>query len=483
MVEGAEWIVTEVAEVDEAPAYTCISYIWGDEKMEREDNPFYPALGPAKISTHTLSSLASAIKAFQSQTPAFWIDAFCIPVYNPSKPETREEKNATLESMGYIYHKATQVAVVLANESYAAIAYMMEKIDPGRRTNPAQVDIPLSISLDPYVGMNCLENDRWISSVWTYQEVMGNGNLRFLSESAGGPPFGFEDCFNAIGIFASKHFDTMETYPRLDAFLTLGGDWMTSATNYALKIMANMDKRYTGEAKNYWYARIGALTTERTMRATKAEDKELAQKFMDVSERLGDYSFIFSAAERESIHDERGDGVPLRRWRPRPGKLPAALPEHNSGAPQKGEQLEDGSLKLEYMTVYPVASQIPGPGIVRWINSLQKESANYLKSIVLSSSELKIHEIGNECFKILQNSGFEGSADYTLVEDGLFFPQNSPLPSGTKSVLVSTVIEYSLGAPALLMHVDNYGIPSYMAGVFMGRVAAERRKGESVFLM
>jgi hypothetical protein len=403
-------------------------------------------------------------------------------VYDPSRPETREERNATLESMGYIYHKATQVAVVLANESYAAIAYMMEKIDPARRTNPVQVDIPLSIPLDPYVGMNCLENDRWISSVWTYQEVMGNGNLRFLSESAGGPPFGFEDCFNAIGIFASKHFDTMETYPRLDAFLTLGGDWMMSATNYALKIMANMDNRYTSEAKNYWYARIGALTTERTMRATKAEDKELAQKFMDVSERLGDYSFIFSAAERESIHDERADGVPLRRWRPRPGRLPTVLPEHNFGAPQRGEQLEDGSLKLEDMAVYPVESQIIGPGIIRWLNSVKEESANYLKSIDLSTPELSIHEIRSECFKILQSLGFKGSEDPVIVEDGLFFPQKTPLSGGTKSVLVSTAIVYSLGAPALLMVVDNHAVHSYMPGVFMGPVAAERKKGESILL-
>ncbi|PVF97861.1 hypothetical protein CPB86DRAFT_873785 [Serendipita vermifera] len=480
-VEGTQWTVSEVVEITNVPAYTCISYIWGDE-TEREGNPFYPALGPEKISTHTLSSLTSAIKAFQSETPAFWIDAFCIPTYDPSRPETREEKNATLESMGYIYHKATKVAVVLVNESYTAISYMLENMNRVKVSSSVQSVNSSSVTFTPTLGMDCLECDRWISSVWTYQEVMGNMYLYFLSESVGDPPLGFEKCFNAIGQFSSEHFDTLEKYPRLDAFLTLGGDWMMSSNTYALKVMANMDNRYTGEAKNYWYARIGAMTTERTTRATKAEDKELSQKFMDLCEGLGDFSFIFAAAERESEQDGRENGTPWRRWRPRAGKLPAVLPEHNTGNPQKGKLQEDGTLELYDIVIYPVGPQVLTQENIRWLVTLKKNSQFYLKSTDLSPTKLNTHNITNECFRILQTLGFKGSPDCIIVEDGFFFPQWSDPSKGSGSVLVSASITYSIGAPSLLMNVDDQGNPSYMPGIFMGQVPTSRKRDESVTL-
>jgi hypothetical protein len=482
-VEGKKWKVTEISELDDVPAYTCISYIWGGTS-ERVGNPFHPDFGPAEISSHTLSSLSAAIKTFQSQTPAFWIDAFCIPVYDKNKPETRNEKYATLESMGYIYHMATQVAVILSNESYASIAYMVDNMRLRKSVNSIQTNISFSTTFNPTLGMSCLENDRWISSVWTYQEVMGNGNLFFSPESDGGAPLRFIDCFNAIGLFASKHFDILKkAYPLLDAFLVLGGDWMMGAENYALKIMANLDRRRENEEKNYWYARISALTTEKTKQATRAADKDLAQKFMDICERLDDYSFIFSSAKRESEQDPGKHKLPLRRWRPRPGKLPSVLPEHNSGSPQRGRQLDDGSLELHGITVYRIEPQTISDKTIRWLKSLKDQPGyHYLSTVDLSSPELDIHNTGRECFKILQAMGFQGSSDYVLVEDGFFFPQWSVLPSERASVLVSTAILYVLGAPALLMDVDEHDNYSYTPGILMGEVAAKRRTGEPVLL-
>src|SRR5690606_36966493 len=108
-------------------------YIWGQDRVA---NPFN--FGPKLLSTHTLPCLESTVSAFAgTKTTAFWIDAFCIPTAIKGDQASAKERNATLESMAYIYSKAAQVCVVLERNSYIAFVEVIHAMRERRKAGLA----------------------------------------------------------------------------------------------------------------------------------------------------------------------------------------------------------------------------------------------------------------------------------------------------------------------------------------------------------
>jgi hypothetical protein len=95
----------------------------------------------------TISAVTAAIRNHDPDHSALmiWIDAFCIPI----EPHM---KRATLESMGFICSRATQVVVVLLNEAFAAIEEMSQ-------LDTAKISSSVANILD------LLENNEWVRSI------------------------------------------------------------------------------------------------------------------------------------------------------------------------------------------------------------------------------------------------------------------------------------------------------------------------------
>ncbi|KAI9739061.1 MAG: hypothetical protein M1834_007273 [Cirrosporium novae-zelandiae] len=484
---GRKWMVKDIIDPNDIPNYTCISYVWGDQNTEWTNNPFYGIWGPKRISVHTMRALESTISKFATKTLAFWIDAFCVPVAEDGDIQAVAEKQATLESMGYIYHKADKVAIVLVEESYAAIEHMIDvtaTIDQARRE---RLVIDKS-HLANAQKLDCLEKDGWIRSVWTYQEVLETptNDLSFLCEDSSKPPLLAWVSFSAIGGYITlfkqtqqgiDQLDIRSRYPRLDAFESLIGDLWLGGEKYGLRVMASMNGRETTEFKNYWYAMIGAMTMERSARSVGATEQQLCQKFIDVCESKQDFSYIFSSADRQA--EEVGSPAferqtSTKRWRPRLGQFPAIVPIHNFGTGQKGKRNEDGTLTLHDMAVYQTSGQRLCEKAKNWMTSWI-ERTDYLPNSVDFSIETP--DEGDPrllIYDFLKAIGFLGSNEYLQLEDGFFFLQHAVAADAAVSVLVSTSIQYAFGAPGLARRIDDDGTSWYTPGVLFGQVFKEQ---------
>jgi hypothetical protein len=192
-----------------------------------------------EMSDHTLPAITAAIRNHDPDHSAsmIWIDAFCMPI----EPLARR---ATLESMGFIYSRATQVIVVLSNKAFAVIEEMSQ-LDTAKISSSA-ADI-----------LDVLENDAWMRSVWTYQEVVNSQDLLFTGHGMFGKFIRGESFLNRFGHYLHtwkgangyNFFDLRAKYPFLDAFEDVVLDWRMAGyqERSALQVMSQMDRRCTAE--------------------------------------------------------------------------------------------------------------------------------------------------------------------------------------------------------------------------------------------
>jgi hypothetical protein len=127
--------------------FLCVSYSWGTGRFP---SPFHPEF---KVSDRTLPVLLTAI-AQRPTARKIWIDAFCVPP--PSEPSLRA---STLQSMGFIYSRASEVLVVLTS---SAIPMLQQAI----RSQPLS---PSHLAI--------LEAEDWVTRAWTYQEAVNAHGL------------------------------------------------------------------------------------------------------------------------------------------------------------------------------------------------------------------------------------------------------------------------------------------------------------------
>jgi hypothetical protein len=411
------------------PDYVCVSYIWGPERVT---NPFQPA--PQLISSNTLPALAAVMHNTRSK--AFWIDAFCIPTTQPAR-------RATLESMGFIYSQATEVRVVLSKSSFIAV----QQLGTGDRLDEE--------------GLATLERDKWVQSVWTYQEVVKSQQFAVVCPDALGVIVNGSHFLNGMGYTLQEYqkeknldaFAIRKQFPSLDAFQDLIADWMIASytKRSALAVMSNMDRRVRSDERNYFFAMIGAVTST-PCRRSNIEGPHLSETFMAICEAKNDFSFIYSSSPRL--------GDPSQGWRPSSGVLPSILSWHSWGESQPGHFDHAGSLWLDCVLQFRRSL-------------LSSEATRYIAKWLQLEDLSDAHEekLAEQTHAALVRMGFSGSKEHMNTKHGLFFPQ-TPLPSGIDiDVLVSTTIRWTLGAPGIACIIN--GVRSYVPGVFVGLVGTE----------
>ncbi|KIX99910.1 uncharacterized protein Z520_04547 [Fonsecaea multimorphosa CBS 102226] len=430
-IDGLHWGLTthnlDASDVEEVQ-FTCVSYTWGEG---RESSPFHPS---HEVSDRTIPALTAVVRHRPSCTH-IWIDAFCVPV------DAAPERAHTLESMGYIYSRANEVIVVLSVSAHP----VLQKMNASDRVDPVHLDI--------------LEREEWVSRAWTYQEAANSKVLYITCEESHGVIIPGNHFLNCLGYTLTRldgsvpsASEKRQRYPRLDAFEDLIAEYMLAGyqERSALQVMSNMDRRTQRHAEDHFYAMIGAISTARAS-STPALDP--CEAFMTLCERKGDYSFIYSAAKRDS--------TPSKRWRPVPGDLPAILPWHCYGEGQPGHK-ESGTLYLDLMLPLGVSPIVDdGKEFVQaWL------AASKFVSVGPGDS---LQEAAHAALRVM---GFKGSPDCVTTSHGFFFPSERISADKEFTVLVATAVRWSFGAPALA-RCRHGNEETFTPGAFFGRVDNE----------
>ena len=451
-----KWVIKEYAQVSDAPEFTCISYAWGKEKAEN------PLCVEQQMSTRTIRAIETAISVSRSKenwgrnisfshdgdslkeaagqaaavnaSPAFWVDALCVPSDDPAR-------TVCLQSMGEIFSSAYQVLVVLREQCSEVIQ------------NARQAE-KLSSS-----DLSILEKEDWVSRVWTYQEAVNSSRLYFGVE-------GNEDAIVSGNEFLNMIMTAIDVYkaannlgklawekqsPKLRSLERLLADYMMAdfATRSAYQVMSVMENRYSERAGDHFYAMVGSITTT-TEQAKGHEKLEPSEFFMRSCERKGDFSFLYSSAPRS---EEVASG-----WRPIEGRFPALLPDLITLGSSEAGRKELTHLQLDSMYRL-VSGAVTSDGLkaARWFVEDQSET---------SSPD----DVARQILKRLRILGFGGCGEYLEFESGFFFPQSESLKSDDIFAAVSHDIHWVTGGPGLLLRANSSDINDFFdVGVFIGQ--------------
>ncbi|EJT82273.1 hypothetical protein GGTG_02247 [Gaeumannomyces tritici R3-111a-1] len=433
-LDGRYWTLQpfELAETPTADpvAFLCISYTWGPG---REPSPFHAGF---EVSDRTVPALRTAARARPHLTK-IWIDAFCVP---PGPPR---ERYACLESMGFIYSRASEVLVVLSPAARPALDNILET------DRPADGDLA------------ALEDDDWVTRAWTYQEAVNARALFFTSNgddstnttTGAAPVIGGEIFLNRVG-YALTHMpltplERRGARPRLDAFEDVLEYLVAEYEGRsALQVMAIMDRRRQLRPEDHFYAMVGAVSRLPASSAGAGAGADACEAFMRVCERKGDYSFVFSAAPRCA--------EPRRRWRPRVGDLPAVLQLPCCGRGQPGV-VREGRLVLSQV----VALEL-GP--------LGEKARGFVSSWLKSQRVWNIDhaaDLPGGVLTALRLYGFQGEGVVLESREGFFFATHTI--QTPRLLLVSASLPWIFGAPGLVLASDGTST-LYTAGVFVGLV-------------
>ncbi|KAI0656975.1 hypothetical protein C8Q70DRAFT_307271 [Cubamyces menziesii] len=461
-VDGTSWTLSEPMpdiEPETLTPYLCVSYVWGSG---RAPNPVHPSI---LMSDRTLRTFTAVTRSLPGKP--IWIDAFSVPV-------ERMAKRATLESLGFVFYRAEAVVAVLRPESFAAIEEM--EVFMATKPRPAVVpDAPLA----------ALEADEWIRSVWTYQEIVNSNKVWFVSEAQDGAPakeaVDSLDILKIIGAYINQWEEQTgkaaegirQAYPHADNFqeLLLDHRLREYACRSALQIMYGMNHRASVSPVNHFYSMIGALTSIPSSRATKPTIELLAERFMELCEEKGDYSFIFCAAPR--------DTRPGLRWKPIPCTFPSILAGHISGEGLPGKRV-DGGVLLSNVLVLLITCEsrcstlLPHETLIAYFQQWLNNVALYHR-IPANGPEETLAKTGYECLRLLE---FNGTGDWYISDLGVFYPRDELPGDAEVTICVSLGVSWRFGAPALAAFTSTDGEKQYVLGVFVGPVEDIRRRQE-----
>ncbi|KAK4451198.1 hypothetical protein QBC34DRAFT_401508 [Podospora aff. communis PSN243] len=408
--------------------FICISYSWGTGTSA---SPFY---ADSRVSDRTLPVLLTAV----TQRPTLrkiWIDAYCVP---PTSESSLRE--STLQSMGFIYSRASEVLVVLTSRAIPALQQATGS------------------DLWSAAHLAALEAEDWVTRAWTYQEAVNARRLSFTCQDS--PPSTAIDIMR----FFSRLGNTLtnlppaqrKLYPRLCSLEELLSDCVVAEylERSALQVMTAMDERTQTRPDDRFYAMMGAISTEP---AKAVEGVGPCEAFMRLCERTGDYSFLFCKEDRE----ERTG----RRWRPVEGMLNPVISWHCSGPRLRG-RLEGGAVTLQGVAVLE-------------LGELGEKGRTFMKDWLAGFERMGYGswpdlEPERAVYKALRRMKFSGSADYLATEYGLVFSQSLVPQAAKVNVIVAAEIRWTFGAPSLIQFRDSASGDGYHyeAGLFFGRVPA-----------
>lgn len=431
-LEGRQWSITEpldiVSEGAQIPEYTCVSYVWGPG---RAPSP----MANVMMSDHTLPALRAVLRNHPCRK--IWQDIFCVPL-------DRKSKRATLESMGFIYAHAAQVIAVLSEESLRAFD-AMTRWNEGNFPDFSVLDI--------------FENDSWIRSVWTYQEVTNSKRLYFVGENVNNMVVDGQNFFNSFGhvlqAFRKRNeldaFQFHVRYPFLDSFEDVLVDWFMGefGERSAFQVLSSMSMRVWQEETNYFYAMIGTIVKRPSQRSSDPTIETLADAFMTTCENKGDYSFIYCSNER--------DMRPGYAWRPAQQILRPILAWHCYGDNQPGYRDASGMLVLKGLALLTPCSRVGASG-----REMLRER-RWLPSVADYSDE----DLGMVLQENLHKLGFNGCGAAITMAEGVFFPQQHIPPEADVQFWASTSLQWTMGAPGLVV-ICHAGSRMYVPGVYLG---------------
>ena len=467
---GSRWILNEYAQLPRGLAYTCISYVWAQEKTENwfSDGQF--------MSARTIPVIEATIKAsrlpknwtnvqFNSDlqkdavakaealnaTHAFWIDAICIPTQDAAR-------TSSLRSMGAIYSSAWQVFVVLSASS-AAVLHQIR--DTGRLDSGA---------------LFILESDDWITRSWTYQEIVNSRTLYFIVQDEESPIVSGVDFLNAVltatDDYRSTHgIDSLtwgKQHAKLDSLECLIADYKIAqyAERSAYQVMSAMHARFSERFDDHFYAMIGAITIA-SLGIQDDEFRSPSEYFMRTCEAKGDYSFLYNTAPRNETYG--------RRWRPIEGKFPPVLPElliFGNGQP--------GNLTPTHIQLENMCRLVPGTISSDGLKATKSHLAMVHRNRPNANTYSSPSDVAGAILELLRTRGFSGCGEYLELENGFFFSQSKPSRSGDTFVAISTDVHWQGGGPGMLLRSNDTGINDFCdVGAFIGRIP---KNGESIMV-
>lgn len=432
---GSRWMLTEFASISDAPPYTCISYSWDDQK-----NTTHPLNDGEFISDRAIPAIEATIKALQPL--AIWVDALCVPSCGSARA-------TCLQSLGSIYHSATQVCAVLS-DSCSNLLCQIHETD--------------CMNSEEFL---ILDNENWINRPWIYQETANSKDLVFITQGGMGFAIHEMDFLNALLKASSKYkkdhnFDSINLaakFPRLDSLENIIGELavamqMGQPARPAYQVLSEMHRRTSAlesELKeDHFYVMIGAITTD-PLDSRINRPLHMAEYFMQVCEAKDDYSFIYCIAPRSE--------VPGRCWRPDAGQIPPVTSRLNVYGNGQFGRLKATHLQLDNMCkMYPAT-----------VNSTAIKSIGaFLENNITASSS---GDIADAVLERLRQKGFTGSGEYMELENGYFFSQSSFTRSKDLFVAASEDVQWTNGGPALLLRSNVTDINQFCdVGAFVGRI-------------
>ncbi len=452
-IAGKHWQFVWFEQISDAPPFTCVSYSWGPDKLP---NPFKD---DEKISVRTIPVLETAIQASHSSlcwnqalagmwsnqqthadkltsalaaAQAIWIDSLCMP----DDPVAHKR---CLLSMGAIYSAATQVIAVLASKSAEAFQKIRKKM-------------PLE-----YRDLLAIENDDWISRVWTYQEIAGSQAIYFAIEADVTHLLNHQEFLNALVTATTDYADAeqisrnelVKLFPHLDSLQ----DVLTELQNVeyngrsVFQILGAMQNRVAVIDADRLYAMLGVVSNK-PMPTTHDADFSIAEYFMAACEEINDFSYLFSTSPRSNL--------PGKSWRPTGEQMNALV----CGLATFGFGLS-ASVKETHLEMH----------------NMCRMQCNVNNPVVTALSVFIRRSFEADILEQLRRRGFTGHGDCITLENGYFFPQ-SPLPPAKELkglfVAISQGVLFAQGAPGVLLRPVGDDMNQFCdVGVFIGRTPNE----------
>jgi hypothetical protein len=349
--------------------------------------------------------------------------------------------------MGYIYSIADEVIVALTSDRSGALEEMLRS--------------------DRLSDFNLLafENDDWVKSVWTYQEVVNSQRLQITcTDPHSNAVVDGSTFLNRIGFSLDQYkkanalnsFDIRARFPRLDAFEDLIADWMVSGytSRSALQVMSNLDRRVALEPANYYYSMIGSLTQKPSARNAGSQISDIVRRVMEICEEKNDYSFIFSSTPR--------DLGPRGYWKPRPESLHSILPWFSHGSRQSGRHDSQG-FWLEKMVCLQTPQEddsLDTTTIREMLQNLPIGISNFPGSLSDAFTTL--------IPDLLARIGFTGTKDYVKTSAGAFYLQATIPADAEYDIVVATEVYWMFGSPGFLKTKGVQNPVCVVPGVFVG---------------
>lgn len=476
-IGGRRWYLVDANILPEdARHYACVSYAFGQESLT---NIIYPA---NTMSARTLPVLETVQAIIGQNDMGLWIDSFCL-----SRHGNLLDWDKNLEEMGKIYAQAKRVIVVLSSGSRQFL-----------RLVGAKKKVLLGEAIP---ALDALNQDPWVTRAWTYQEIVNVSqiaDLLFVAEGEPDTAVNGREFFDTLGyikqayqqmvVEEAGHSLTMSPeltvrlrFMNVDALEDVLVDALTATymERSALQVMSNVEGRQVGRDEDYFTAMVGAITTSsaegESLRKVwdNITDEEpmlnyilqpiktafAAERFMQICEQKGDFSFIFTVNNRSK---RRGQG-----WRPVPQALKVICAWPSIGKSQPGD-FTNGRLRLS--------------GLWHMNNEAMDEDASrFIDMWITLRNPTKGKEgtqVGTvlECLREIGFMGFRSPQDTISLQLGYFVPQEPcSVITGDRTVFVSSTIVWVFGAPGILVekvetegNTENNSYRFISVGMFVG---------------